>query len=90
VDLKYFCIFNPIELIWSDLKKGIRKHNNHAERSPAVIVIIRQKVKLITPLKWDNCIRHVIKVEGTFNLTPPQNVIIHINDDSSESNIESD
>ena len=33
----YFRIFNPIELIWSQRKREVRKCNDHPESSPKVV-----------------------------------------------------
>lgn len=81
----YFCIFNPIELIWSDLKRGIRKFNNNPESSPAVIDIIRKQVDSITTEKWQNCIKHVANVELSYQTIPNVNIVINVNNPDSES-----
>ncbi|KAJ3656116.1 hypothetical protein Zmor_015214 [Zophobas morio] len=66
----YFCIFNPIELIWSQLKRKVRKCNDHPESSPKVVELIRAKVETISPEVWRNCINHVESIEQTFRTTP--------------------
>jgi transposase len=78
----YFCIFNPIELIWGDLKRSIRKYNDRPESSPAVVDLIRREVQKITPEKWRNCVEHV-----SFQTTPPERMVINVTN-SSDSDSE--
>ena len=59
--------------------------SNRPESSPAVVNLIRQQSELISSEKWQNCVRHVIKLESTFVNTRPNEIIISINRGSSES-----
>jgi hypothetical protein len=82
----YFCIFNPIELIWGDLKRTIRKYNDRPESSPEVVELMRREVQKITPEKWQNCVRHIKKVELSFQTTSPERMTIINVTNSSDSN----
>lgn len=62
----YYCIFNPIELIWSQLKNGIRKHNTAPTVSHKVIETINSEINKITAENWKNCVRHVIEIENQY------------------------
>jgi len=61
----YHCILNPIELVWAQLKKIISKHNfnNNTIEFKNLISSAFQK---INPTFWQNCIRHVVKIESEF------------------------
>ncbi|KAJ8953023.1 hypothetical protein NQ318_015385 [Aromia moschata] len=48
----YYCIFNPIELIWSQLKRAVRRNNTFPKFDKKVIDLIRTEVDKITPEKW--------------------------------------
>lgn len=84
----YYCVFNPIELIWSQLKKNIRRRNHSPNLDRVVIKLIQQEVTNISPELWKNCVSHVQNVEksyineGTFH----KKVIINLDvEDDSES-----
>ena len=44
----YHCIFNPIELIWSQMKNNIRRNNVTPKFSSATIDIIKEEAVKIT------------------------------------------
>jgi transposase len=81
----YYCVLNPIELVWSQLKHGIRKSNKTPHLSPTVIEVIREVSKIIQNV-WINCVNHVKKIEDSFleNNDFPE-IIINVNDESSGS-----
>ena len=56
------CEFNPIELVWSFLKKDIAK-NNCKGGTARVLELARHAAAKVTPDLWAACVRHVIKVE---------------------------
>jgi transposase len=58
----YYCVLNPIELVWSQLKHGIRKSNKTPHLSPTVIEVIREEVSKINQNLWINCVNHVKKI----------------------------
>jgi hypothetical protein len=78
----YYCVLNPIELIWSSLKRGIRQSNVAPNLSATVVALITQEVKKIGSNLWRNCFRHVINVE---NLRPTMpELIINLAEDSDD------
>lgn len=93
----YYCIFNPIELIWHKLKSNIRAHNNTPTLNSSVIELIKMEVKNVTAENWRNCIQHVKKIENSYrcmytninSLEPVKKLIIDLQD-SSDSEIELD
>lgn len=62
----YYCILNPIELIWSQLKDYVRRTNDRPKFSEVALNRIREAIANITPEKWKNCIRHTIDIEDTY------------------------
>ena len=56
------CEFNPIELVWSFVKKDISK-NNCKGGTARVLELARSAVAKVTTQLWSACIRHVIKIE---------------------------
>ncbi|KAJ3663543.1 hypothetical protein Zmor_007796 [Zophobas morio] len=78
----YHCIFNPIELIWSQMKNNIRRNNTAPKFSSATIGIIREEASKITAEMWANCVRHSTKEEDQYRarlITPLIIVTISIN-----------
>ena len=66
----YHCHFNPIELIWADIKGYVRKNNTKFTLTE-VEKLVREAVINISPNAWNNKVQHVkkiimeaIKVEG--------------------------
>lgn len=87
----YYCIFNPIEMVWAAIKKRLRKCNNSPTLSAIVVDHIRQVVNDIdnTDL-WKNCVRHVIEKENEYpTLSPIAPIIIQLNNDSSSESEDS-
>lgn len=62
----YYCIFNPIELIWAIIKKRLRQLNQSPTLSGAVLDTIRQVVDDIRNDSWKNCVTHVIQKENEY------------------------
>lgn len=90
----YHCIFNPIELVWAQLKENIRRKNKSPKFSESVIQLIKDEIKNITTNSWCSAIDHVRKIEAKYNDLPrihPE-LIINLNsdDDSTESEFEDD
>ncbi|XP_050516676.1 uncharacterized protein LOC126891544 [Diabrotica virgifera virgifera] len=86
----YQCELNPIELVWSEIKRVLARHNTNFKKEE-VENLIHEAYSQVTPQKWNNYVQHVISVEKRMwnidnlldNLDP---VIINLNDDSgSES-----
>ena len=62
----YHCIFNPIELIWHQLKAGIRRNNISPMLTYSVISLIENEVKKVSEINWKNFVQHVKKVEKSY------------------------
>jgi transposase len=62
----YFCIFNPIELIWGQLKKRIRRKNTNPKFEKAVQELIRNEVAKINAEDWIKKIEKTIKEENEY------------------------
>ncbi|XP_050516628.1 uncharacterized protein LOC126891494 [Diabrotica virgifera virgifera] len=78
-------VFNPIELIWSQLKESLRRNNCCPKFSSQSVSHVVEEIKKISPTLWQNCVSHVIKTEGhyrtlTSHIKP---IIITLGDDDS-------
>jgi hypothetical protein len=80
----YYCVLNPIELIWSSLKRGIRQSNVAPNLSATVVALITQEVKKIGSNLWRNCFRHVINVENFYLPPTMHELIINLAEDSDD------
>lgn len=81
----YYCILNPIEMMWGNLKRSVRQRNNDPKFSEAVLNHIRDTVDATDHL-WMNCCRHVRELEEKMKRNyghPP--VIINVTDNDSDS-----
>ena len=87
----YYCIFNPIEMIWGTIKKRLRKCNQAPTLSAVVLDNIRRVISELSSDIWRNCVAHVIKKEDEYPILPPVAplVIQNANDSSSESSDDS-
>lgn len=72
----YYCIFNPIEMIWGTIKKHLRKSNQSPTISAIVIDNIRQVINDLDSDVWKNCVTHVIEKENEYPILPTINPII--------------
>lgn len=88
----YYCVLNPIELLWSQLKCNVRKHNTCPKSAGSVITLIQEEFNNISAENWKNAIDHVIKIEKEYMRNVPvlQKIIINVNDTDSESEGDSD
>ena len=50
--LPFHCIFNPIELVWSELKAHVRRNNTAPKFTANTINVIKEEVSKITPASW--------------------------------------
>lgn len=86
----YYCILNPIELVWSQLKHSVRKGNLTPSLSDSVVRLIRKEADNVTGNLWKNCIKHVIQCENAFlSESEFPEIIINLND-SEESDFDED
>lgn len=87
----YMCEFNPIEMVWSQLKHFIRSHNTTGEFSIKVLKeLTEQAIASATPEDWQNYCRHVINIENSFwekdqIMEEVEPLIISVNDEDSDS-----
>ena len=59
----YYCIYNPIELIWSQVKRAARSGNATPELSESIAPLMRTCVNSVTPAMWRRCVQHARKEE---------------------------
>lgn len=78
----YYCVLNPIELIWSSLKEKIRRKNTSPKCNEATVNMIHETIPLITPDTWKNCIEHVIGIENQYleYTNSIQRFVIHLSE----------
>lgn len=90
----YHCIFNPIELIWAQLKENVRRKNKSPKFSENVVKLIKEEIGNISANLWRSAIDHVRKIETKYNDLPtmhPELIInVNIDEDSTESEFEDD
>lgn len=88
----YYCVFNPIEMVWAAIKSKLRKYNRSPELSESVLNTIRIVVDEISESDiWKKCVSHVIEKENEYGILPPiRPIIISVNSDSSSENSDSD
>ena len=83
----YFCVFNPIVLIWGIIKRELRKRNCDPFNTNKVCEILQEIVDNISPTTWLKCIEKCKKFEKTYrsgHANPVKPFIIEINDSDSE------
>lgn len=87
----YYCVLNPIELIWAQLKDKVRRTNVAPKFSASVLDLIKEQVKTIGESNWQAVIKHVIKIEEEYKkcLVVVNNIIINLQD-NDESDINTD
>lgn len=80
----YYCLFNPIEHMWHQLKSNVRSQNVSPTLSGSVVELIRKCVDDISPESWKNSVRHVINVENSYvtlnHIIKP--IVINFDEDS--------
>ena len=81
----YHCELNPIELIWSVVKRFIQVSNTTCKLRD-MEALVPKAFAHITPELWQRCIRHVEKIEEQYTLNhltntiPPTNTHLHDHD----------
>lgn len=82
----YYCIFNPIEQMWHQLKSGVRRRNTCPRLNATVLKLIQEEMEKIPDSSWANCVQHVQKIENSYyHLTNTQSQLsirIQLNDSS--------
>lgn len=80
----YHCNFNPIEMIWGELKQRLRRNNTAPKFSSATIELIKEEVANISHTSWQNCVKHVIREEDLYRSRLVPELIINLDDESSD------
>lgn len=86
----YFCIFNPIELIWGQLKKRVRRKNCFPKFDKKVVELIKDEASKITKEDWKKCVEKVMKIEeeyrkiGQFHINDGNKFIIDLEESDNE------
>lgn len=85
----YHCDLNPIELIWSQLKRFVRSRNTTG-RLEDLERLLLEGVQLITPEDWAGCCRHVVGLEQRYweedgMMEDIEPVVVNLRSDSSSS-----
>ena len=62
----YHCTFNPIEMVWSQLKSNVRRENVYTKDAAAVIDLVHEVFTLIDADTWRNYIAHTLKIEQEY------------------------
>ncbi|KAI5752371.1 hypothetical protein M8J77_021385 [Diaphorina citri] len=92
----YHCQFNPIELIWANVKGYVRRNNTHFTFAD-VERLTYEAIERITPDDWRNAVDHCLRVSKT--AWSDDEMVEHVVDEviisvtgeiSSESESESD
>lgn len=88
----YYCVLNPIEMVWAATKKQLRKINQTPEISESVIDNIRTIMAQLDETDlWRNCVSHVETKENEYSVLPPVNpLVINVNGESSSEDSDSD
>lgn len=88
----YYCVFNPIEQIWHELKSNVRRENTTPTLSTSVVELIQKHVNNISTDSWKNCLQHVIKVENSYLIlsdsVQPLIITLGLDEDNSDSETE--
>lgn len=91
----YHCVFNPIELIWAQMKTEAKKMNSDKDQSMKQLeILVQEAAKHVTQQHWENAIRHVRKIEDEYRAkdTAMDHLLdsFVINTDSSQSSSSED
>ncbi|KAJ8954407.1 hypothetical protein NQ318_011081 [Aromia moschata] len=88
----YYCVFNPIEMVWAAVKDCLRKYNQSPTLSASVVDNVRKITdELDNTELWRKCVRSVINKEAEYpRLLSVNSVIIQLNNSESESESESE
>ena len=63
----YYCQFNPIELIWAQIKTEVKKENSNKKQTlQRVEQLTREAVEHVTAEDWQKCIGHTRKLEEEY------------------------
>ena len=57
----YHCTYNPIELIWAQIKNYVAKRNCHF-RMDSVMMLLHEAINEVTPDNWRKAVEHTDKL----------------------------
>ena len=83
----YYCVLNPIELVWSQIKRKVQSKNLKTHPLEEIVLILRSVCDDVTQEHWENYIQHVEKIENTYRMLNPvfdNEVVIPINESEDE------
>lgn len=91
----YHCQYNPIELIWAQVKRKVAD-NNKTFKIEDVERLTSEAIDSVTPADWEKCVKHCEKLQADDwekeivrdDVMEP--FIISLRDDSSDSNDDDD
>ncbi|KAG5887104.1 hypothetical protein JTB14_000737 [Gonioctena quinquepunctata] len=83
----YYCVFNPIEMVWTTTKESLRKCNQSPTLNAVVLDNIRRVVNEVGNSEvWKNCVAHVMNEENKYYVQSSINpIVIQPDDDSTSS-----
>jgi hypothetical protein len=92
----YHCQYNPIELIWAQVKSQVAK-NNHTFKMVDIERLTHEALDAVTKEDWEKCVRHAEQLQELDNqkeilrdaLMEPI-ILTILPDDSDSSDGESD
>lgn len=57
----YHCQYNPIELIWAQVKRNIAEKNNY--KMADLKLLVKQSLEGVTPANWMNAVKHTDELQ---------------------------
>lgn len=86
----YHCQYNPIELIWAQIKREVEE-NNCTFKIRDVMKLLEDAIKNVTIEDWQNCVAHAERLleedfaKGGLRGEQIQRILINLRDDSDET-----
>lgn len=86
----YHCVFNPIEMVWSQIKRKVASQNLKKQGVSEVIHLLRGACDEVSPEQWNNYVDHVVSIEDGYRSVQPvfdcgNRICVNIRDTSSSS-----
>ena len=88
----YHCDLNPIELIWSQVKRRVAEENCHFTLKK-VLELTKSSISKVTAADWQSCVRHTTTIEQEYMrldgiIQRIQPIVIRLDSSSSSSSSE--
>lgn len=87
----YYCQFNPMELIWGQIKWHVRKNNSNSNQSLKIVEhLTKEAINKVTTEDWRRCVNHVKKIEEYYRIRDVareyvyESFVISIDEDSDD------